>query len=228
MILLVPFLFSPKYTVFKSKIFLNTFFLFCIFAAVLFWCKSVILSSYKVVFILCSPSGSFYFFYFLCLLSVCTSCTLCEPCSFSHDPSHNLVRARTPLSIPEHGSPAPDHSKYETVTAWFSWERVEKNNDVTWFTVTHIHARLAFDLGFTGEVTAVSERRRSSGWKRRNVFWRRRSRRFASSWEWSGEGYSGAPPTEKEAPPPSCCSLELRSTTAQSKKYLHKWRFKKK
>uniref|UniRef100_A0A669F215 NBR1 autophagy cargo receptor b n=1 Tax=Oreochromis niloticus TaxID=8128 RepID=A0A669F215_ORENI len=27
--------------------------------------------------------------------------TLCEPCSFSHDPSHNLVRARTPLSIPE-------------------------------------------------------------------------------------------------------------------------------
>ncbi|XP_039975713.1 next to BRCA1 gene 1 protein isoform X3 [Xiphias gladius] len=43
--------------------------------------------------------------------SVCTSCTLCEPCSFSHDPSHNLVRARTPLSIPEHGSPAPDHSK---------------------------------------------------------------------------------------------------------------------
>ncbi|XP_035036541.1 next to BRCA1 gene 1 protein isoform X3 [Hippoglossus stenolepis] len=44
--------------------------------------------------------------------SVCTSCTLCEPCSFSHDPSHNLVRARTPLSIPEHGSPAPDHSKF--------------------------------------------------------------------------------------------------------------------
>ncbi|XP_036445801.1 next to BRCA1 gene 1 protein isoform X2 [Colossoma macropomum] len=43
--------------------------------------------------------------------SVCTSCTLCEPCSFSHDPSHNLVRARTPLSIPEHGSPAPDHSR---------------------------------------------------------------------------------------------------------------------
>ncbi|XP_072298445.1 next to BRCA1 gene 1 protein [Eucyclogobius newberryi] len=43
--------------------------------------------------------------------SVCTACTLCEPCSFSHDPSHNLVRARTPLSIPEHGSPAPDHSR---------------------------------------------------------------------------------------------------------------------
>uniref|UniRef100_A0A3B3ZYP4 Nbr1 FW domain-containing protein n=1 Tax=Periophthalmus magnuspinnatus TaxID=409849 RepID=A0A3B3ZYP4_9GOBI len=43
---------------------------------------------------------------------VCTACTLCEPCSFSHDPSHNLVRARTPLSIPEHGSPAPDHSFY--------------------------------------------------------------------------------------------------------------------
>ncbi|KAF6732799.1 Next to BRCA1 gene 1 protein [Oryzias melastigma] len=44
--------------------------------------------------------------------SVCTSCTLCEPCSFSHDPSHNLVRARTPLSIPERGSPAPDHSRF--------------------------------------------------------------------------------------------------------------------
>ncbi|XP_029293437.1 next to BRCA1 gene 1 protein isoform X2 [Cottoperca gobio] len=44
--------------------------------------------------------------------SVCTSCTLCEPCSFSHDPSHNLVRARTPLSIPEHGSPAPDHGRF--------------------------------------------------------------------------------------------------------------------
>ncbi|XP_077474888.1 next to BRCA1 gene 1 protein isoform X14 [Stigmatopora argus] len=44
--------------------------------------------------------------------SVCTSCTLCEPCSFAHDPSHNLVRARTPLSIPEHGSPAPDHSRF--------------------------------------------------------------------------------------------------------------------
>ncbi|XP_013874881.1 next to BRCA1 gene 1 protein [Austrofundulus limnaeus] len=43
--------------------------------------------------------------------SVCTSCTLCEPCSFSHDPSHNLMRARTPLSIPEHGSPAPDQNR---------------------------------------------------------------------------------------------------------------------
>uniref|UniRef100_A0A8C1NVF2 NBR1 autophagy cargo receptor b n=1 Tax=Cyprinus carpio TaxID=7962 RepID=A0A8C1NVF2_CYPCA len=41
--------------------------------------------------------------------------TLCEPCSFSHDPSHNLVRARTPLSIPEHGSPAPDHSRWAFV-----------------------------------------------------------------------------------------------------------------
>ncbi|XP_062841004.1 next to BRCA1 gene 1 protein isoform X2 [Trichomycterus rosablanca] len=44
--------------------------------------------------------------------SVCTSCTLCEPCSFSHDPSHSLVRARTPLSIPERGSPAPDQSRF--------------------------------------------------------------------------------------------------------------------
>ncbi|KAJ8345664.1 hypothetical protein SKAU_G00298570 [Synaphobranchus kaupii] len=45
--------------------------------------------------------------------SVCTSCTLCEPCSLAHDPSHSLVRARTPLSIPEHGSPGPDHTRFQ-------------------------------------------------------------------------------------------------------------------
>lgn len=44
--------------------------------------------------------------------SVCTSCILCEPCSLAHDPSHSLVRARTPLSIPEHGSPGPEHIRY--------------------------------------------------------------------------------------------------------------------
>lgn len=74
--------------------------------------------------------GAFNFvFPFLCftvfgffLHSVCTSCTLCEPCSFSHDPSHNLVRARTPLSIPEHGSPAPDHSRWAFVLCFgMSW-----------------------------------------------------------------------------------------------------------
>uniref|UniRef100_A0A8C1NX73 NBR1 autophagy cargo receptor b n=1 Tax=Cyprinus carpio TaxID=7962 RepID=A0A8C1NX73_CYPCA len=55
--------------------------------------------------------------------SVCTSCTLCEPCSFSHDPSHNLVRARTPLSIPEHGSPAPDHSRWAFVLCFGMGDR---------------------------------------------------------------------------------------------------------
>ncbi|XP_022598642.1 next to BRCA1 gene 1 protein-like isoform X3 [Seriola dumerili] len=35
--------------------------------------------------------------------SVCPSCILCEMCRHSHDPSHNLVRTKTPLSIPEHG-----------------------------------------------------------------------------------------------------------------------------
>ncbi|XP_036408833.1 next to BRCA1 gene 1 protein-like isoform X1 [Megalops cyprinoides] len=45
--------------------------------------------------------------------SVCTSCTLCEPCSLAHDPSHSLVRARTPLSIPEHGSPGPEHARFQ-------------------------------------------------------------------------------------------------------------------
>ncbi|XP_076007699.1 NBR1 autophagy cargo receptor a isoform X2 [Genypterus blacodes] len=36
--------------------------------------------------------------------SVCPSCILCEMCRHSHDPSHNLVRTKTPLSIPEHGT----------------------------------------------------------------------------------------------------------------------------
>ncbi|XP_061080240.1 next to BRCA1 gene 1 protein-like isoform X2 [Conger conger] len=45
--------------------------------------------------------------------SVCTSCTLCEPCSLAHDPTHSLVRARTPLSIPEHGSPGPEHVRFQ-------------------------------------------------------------------------------------------------------------------
>ncbi|XP_053269468.1 NBR1 autophagy cargo receptor a isoform X1 [Pleuronectes platessa] len=35
--------------------------------------------------------------------SVCPSCILCEMCRHGHDPSHNLVRTKTPLSIPEHG-----------------------------------------------------------------------------------------------------------------------------
>ncbi|GAA6214577.1 next to BRCA1 gene 1 protein-like [Lates japonicus] len=35
--------------------------------------------------------------------SVCPSCILCEMCRHNHDPSHNLVRTKTPLSIPEHG-----------------------------------------------------------------------------------------------------------------------------
>ncbi|XP_028263308.1 NBR1 autophagy cargo receptor a isoform X5 [Parambassis ranga] len=35
--------------------------------------------------------------------SVCPSCILCETCRHSHDPSHSLVRTKTPLSIPEHG-----------------------------------------------------------------------------------------------------------------------------
>ncbi|XP_028845147.1 next to BRCA1 gene 1 protein-like [Denticeps clupeoides] len=40
--------------------------------------------------------------------SVCTSCVLCERCSQSHDPSHNLKRTRTPLSVPERGvTPEP-------------------------------------------------------------------------------------------------------------------------
>lgn len=48
----------------------------------------------------------FCILYFLC--SVCPSCILCEPCSQGHDPSHNLKRTRTPLSVPERGvTPEP-------------------------------------------------------------------------------------------------------------------------
>lgn len=45
----------------------------------------------------------FFCFFVLFCLSVCPSCILCEMCRHSHDPSHNLVRTKTPLSIPEHG-----------------------------------------------------------------------------------------------------------------------------
>ncbi|KAG9350218.1 hypothetical protein JZ751_026571 [Albula glossodonta] len=44
--------------------------------------------------------------------SVCPSCILCELCSFSHDPSHSLVRTRTPLSIPEYGVPG-EHARFQ-------------------------------------------------------------------------------------------------------------------
>ncbi|TRY55143.1 hypothetical protein DNTS_032641 [Danionella cerebrum] len=49
--------------------------------------------------------------------SVCPSCILCEPCSHKHDPSHNLKRTRTPLSVPERGvTPEPRHVNINT---WF-------------------------------------------------------------------------------------------------------------
>lgn len=61
-----------------------------------------------------SKSGLYYlsfkmsFTVFVHLFSVCPSCILCEPCSHKHDPSHNLKRTRTPLSVPERGvTPEP-------------------------------------------------------------------------------------------------------------------------
>lgn len=71
--------------------------------------------------------------------------------------------------------------------------------------------------GSTGEGTAVSGRRRNSGWKRRSACWRPRSKRSGNSWGWRGGAYSGAPPTEMEAPPLSFCSLEPPSTPAPSR-----------
>ncbi|XP_031421008.1 next to BRCA1 gene 1 protein isoform X2 [Clupea harengus] len=41
----------------------------------------------------------------------CSSCRGQTP-GGGYQCSHSLVRARTPLSIPEHGSPAPDHSRF--------------------------------------------------------------------------------------------------------------------
>uniref|UniRef100_A0A087YHY2 NBR1 autophagy cargo receptor a n=1 Tax=Poecilia formosa TaxID=48698 RepID=A0A087YHY2_POEFO len=46
--------------------------------------------------------------------SVCPSCILCEMCRHSHDPSHSLVRTKTPLSIPEHGMSASTLLKVKT------------------------------------------------------------------------------------------------------------------
>ncbi|KAG9343783.1 hypothetical protein JZ751_013164 [Albula glossodonta] len=54
-------------------------------------------------------------------LSATPACSSCQgqtsgggyQCSLAHDPSHSLVRARTPLSIPEHGSPGPDHARFQ-------------------------------------------------------------------------------------------------------------------
>lgn len=64
-----------------------TFFLFCCIV-------SGLLSKFRVL--VCNP-------FVFCFVSVCPSCILCEMCRHSHDPSHNLVRTKTPLSIPEHG-----------------------------------------------------------------------------------------------------------------------------
>jgi len=52
---------------------------------------------------LCSFLGAHVDVFVFFPVSVCPSCILCEMCRHSHDPSHNLVRTKTPLSIPEHG-----------------------------------------------------------------------------------------------------------------------------
>lgn len=72
-------------------------------------------------------------------------------------------------------------------------------------------------LGSTGEGTAVSEKLRSSGWKQKNACWRPKSKKSGSSWGWRGGVYSGAPPTEMEAPPPCSCNLVPPNTTALSR-----------
>lgn len=71
--------------------------------------------------------------------------------------------------------------------------------------------------GSTDGGTAVSARLRSSGWKQRSACWRPKSKRSGSSWGWRGGAYSGAPPTEREAPPPFSCNLGPPNTTALSR-----------
>lgn len=72
-------------------------------------------------------------------------------------------------------------------------------------------------LGSTGEGTAVSEKLRSNGWKQKNACWRPKSKKSGSSWGWRGVAYSGAPPTEMEAPPLCSCNLVPPNTTALSR-----------
>uniref|UniRef100_A0A669CA27 NBR1 autophagy cargo receptor b n=1 Tax=Oreochromis niloticus TaxID=8128 RepID=A0A669CA27_ORENI len=110
--------------------------------------------------------------------------TLCEPCSFSHDPSHNLVRARTPLSIPEHGSPAPDHSRYIPILLM----------------LLHLDP-LLFRFYRRGDRSfRKAEKQRLKAEKR---LLKAEVKEIRKQLRMERRAYSGARPIETEAPPPS-------------------------
>ncbi|XP_037836611.1 NBR1 autophagy cargo receptor a isoform X3 [Kryptolebias marmoratus] len=110
--------------------------------------------------------------------SVCPSCILCEMCRHSHDPSHSLVRTKTPLSIPEHGMSGefrgpgvshtslvptmaalfldenlPDGTRLEPGTKFIKYWKMKNSGTISWTSET----KLVFMWGNLG---LASEERR--------------------------------------------------------------------
>lgn len=110
--------------------------------------------------------------------SVCPSCILCEMCRHSHDPSHSLVRTKTPLSIPEHGMSGefrgpgvshtslvptmaalfldenlPDNTRLEPGTKFIKYWKMKNSGTISWTSET----KLVFMWGNLG---LASEERR--------------------------------------------------------------------
>ncbi|XP_021180679.2 NBR1 autophagy cargo receptor a isoform X4 [Fundulus heteroclitus] len=110
--------------------------------------------------------------------SVCPSCILCEMCRHSHDPSHSLVRTKTPLSIPEHGMSGefrgpgvsrtslvptmaalfldenlPDNTRLEPGTKFIKYWKMKNSGTISWTSET----KLVFMWGNLG--LASDERR---------------------------------------------------------------------
>ncbi|XP_067344744.1 NBR1 autophagy cargo receptor a isoform X6 [Channa argus] len=110
--------------------------------------------------------------------SVCPSCILCELCRHSHDPSHNLVRTKTPLSIPEHGMSGelrgpgvshtslvptmaalfldenlPDGTRLEPDTKFIKYWKMRNSGTISWTTET----KLVF---MWGNLDLASEKKR--------------------------------------------------------------------
>ncbi|XP_015818164.1 NBR1 autophagy cargo receptor a isoform X4 [Nothobranchius furzeri] len=110
--------------------------------------------------------------------SVCPSCILCEMCRHSHDPSHSLVRTKTPLSIPEHGMSGefrgpgvshsslvptmaalfldenlPDGTRLEPGTKFIKYWKMKNSGTISWTSET----KLVF---MWGNLSLASEERR--------------------------------------------------------------------
>uniref|UniRef100_A0A1A8IGB8 Neighbor of brca1 gene 1 n=1 Tax=Nothobranchius kuhntae TaxID=321403 RepID=A0A1A8IGB8_NOTKU len=110
--------------------------------------------------------------------SVCPSCILCEMCRHNHDPSHSLVRTKTPLSIPEHGMSGefrgpgvshsslvptmaalfldenlPDGTRLEPGTKFIKYWKMKNSGTISWTSET----KLVF---MWGNLSLASEERR--------------------------------------------------------------------